>query len=155
MTRDAASRSTPTPALGDADVLTDRHRAFLDRPRFATVATTDPNGAPRAAVVWYALERDGTILLNSRRGRRWPSNLERDPRVSIAVVDDGDGYSWLGVSGRVERIDDSDQAKEDIVALAHRYHPEGPDPADLATYRRQPRITFRIRVTAVHDHLEE
>ena len=31
-------------------------RKFLDRPRFATIAMIDPDGAPFTAVVWYALE---------------------------------------------------------------------------------------------------
>ena len=33
--------------------LPDRVRDFLDDVRFATIATIDPDGAPRQAVVWY------------------------------------------------------------------------------------------------------
>ena len=44
-------------------------RAFLERPRrFATLATIDADGMPRQAVVWYRLEPDGSILVNSARG---------------------------------------------------------------------------------------
>ena len=35
---------------------------------------------------------------NSREGRRWPSNLRRDPRIRFAVYD---GPDWVGLSGRV------------------------------------------------------
>ena len=47
------------------------------------------------------------------------------------------------------------RALADIEALAWRYHPKGPDPDDLASYRAFPRITFRIAIERVHDHLED
>ena len=56
-------------------------RAFLERPRFATLSTVNADGAPFSAVVWYALEGD-RILFNSSNGRRWPANLRRDPRIA-------------------------------------------------------------------------
>ena len=60
--------------------------AFLDEPRYAAIATIDPDGGPRQAVVWYLLDGD-TIVINSLDGRRWPANLRRDPRISIAITD--------------------------------------------------------------------
>jgi PPOX class probable F420-dependent enzyme len=135
--------------------LDDRLRAFLQQPLFAALATIDPDGGPRQAVIWYRLEDDGRILVNSRAGRRWPANLQRDGRVSLAVMAP-DGYTWLGLTGRVDEIDDDvERAREDIVALAHRYYPEGPTAASIATFRSQPRITFRIAIDGIHDHLED
>jgi hypothetical protein len=144
-----------TPSVS-SPVLTDRILAFLDRPLFLSLATTDPDGAPRQAVIWYRVEPDGRILLNSRAGRRWPTNLLRDGRVSMAVIDPADGYAWLGLTGRLDAVvDDVEIARRDIVDLGWRYHPDGPDPADLAAWSSQPRITFRIAVDGVHDHLED
>ena len=61
---------------------------FLAAPRrFAILATLDPDGTPRQAVIWYRLDPDGRITVNSAEGRRWPANLRRDPRCSLAVVD--------------------------------------------------------------------
>ena len=148
---------TPTiPSPARTASLTERIRAFLDRPLFLSLATIDPDGAPRQAVIWYRLEDDGRILVNSRVGRRWPANLLRDGRASLAITDTADGYSWIGLTGHVDDVvDQHDAALSDIVALAWRYHPEGPDPADLESYEAYPRITFRIAVDAVHDHLED
>ena len=149
----AASPADPPTRTGVA--FTDRQRAFLDQRLFATLATVDPDGAPRQAVIWYRLEDDGRILLNSRAGRRWPANLQRDGRVALAVTA-ADGYSWLGLTGQVDSVeDDVERARADIVGLAHRYHPDGPTPASLAAFRTQPRITFRIAIAAVHDYLED
>jgi len=143
----------PSPTIVDA--LTPRQRTFLEAPLFATVGTTDANGAPRQAVIWYRLDGDGRILLNSRLTRFWPANLQRDGRVSLAVIGPG-GYSWVGLTGHLVEVDvDHDRALADIVALAWRYHPDGPDEADLASYRAFPRVTFRIAIDGVHDHLED
>jgi PPOX class probable F420-dependent enzyme len=143
----------PSPTIDD--VLDARQRAFLQQPLFAAVATTDANGAPRQAVIWYRLEDDGRILINSRQTRFWPANLRRDGRISLAVLGT-DGYAWLGLTGRVDAIDDDpERALADIDSLAWRYHPEGPDPDDLASYRAFPRVTFRIAIDRVHDHLED
>lgn len=129
--------------------------AFVAGPQFVSVATLDPDGAPRQAVAWYRLEPDGRILLNSRTPRRWCANLVREPRVSLSIIDLADPYRWVGMTGVVEEVvDDVDRARNDIVALAHRYRPEGVDPEDEAAFRSQQRVTFLVRITGVHDHLE-
>jgi len=129
---------------------------FLRGLHFASIATVDPDGGPRQAVAWYRLEPDGRILLNSRTPRRWCTNLLRDPRVSLSIPDSADGYRWLGLTGVVDEvITDLDRARDDIVALDHRYHTDEPNPARIAAFRSQPRVTFLVRVLAVHDHLED
>jgi hypothetical protein len=52
-----------------------------------------------------------------------------------------------------EVIEDVDRARDDIVALAHRYHPEGPSASLIAAFRSQPRVSFLVRITGIHDHL--
>ncbi len=133
------------------------HTEFLSGRHYATVATIDDDGAPRQAVVWYRLEADGRVLLNSRFPRRWPRNLLRDARVAIAVTDVANPLRWLGLTGIVDEVvDDVERARDDIVMLARRYSADGTvDPETEATFRGQPRVTFLIRVTAVHDHLED
>src|SRR5215210_5214067 len=133
----------PLPTLSTA-VLTDQVRAFLERPLFLSLATIDPDGAPRQALIWYRLEADGGILINSRVGRRWPANLLRDGRVAIAVADPDDGYSWVGLTGHVVSVvDDEAAALDDILALAWRYHPDGPEGSQLDSFRDFRRISFR------------
>ena len=136
--------------------LTDAARQFLGGLNMMTIASTDEDGGPRQAVAWYRLEPDDRILLNSRLPRRWCANLLREPRVSLAVIDMADGYRWIGLTGVVDEVvDDVDRAREDIVALAHRYHPEGPSASSIEAFRRQPRVSFLVRITSVHDHLED
>jgi PPOX class probable F420-dependent enzyme len=140
----------------DAIALTPAQTAFLNDRNFATIATLDDDGAPRQAVIWYRLEDDGRIMINSRHPRRWPHNLLRDGRIAFAVPETGDPMRWLGFTGVLDEVvEDVAQAREDIVALAHRYSTDGTvDPDTEATFRSQPRITFQIRLTGVYDHLD-
>lgn len=137
-------------------VFSGRVREFLATTRFTTIGTVDPDGGPRQAVVWYRLDGD-EIVLNSAVGRRWPSNLIRDQRISAAVHDGSDGYRWVGLSGRVAIVDDQPTAQADIAEMARRYHADEPDKAERLIrdrFQRQARISFRIRIDAVHDHLD-
>ena len=99
-------------------------------------------------------EPDDRILLNSRTPRRWPAELQANPRCALAFIDEANPMRWLGLQGVVESIvDDVAVAREDIVAMAYRY--DHVVPADIAMYRTQQRISFRIRIVALHDHLED
>jgi PPOX class probable F420-dependent enzyme len=145
----------PTPPT--STTLSERVRAFLDADRFATIATTDPDGSPRQAVIWYRFDGD-EIVLNSLVGRRWPSNLERDPRISVAVGDQADGYRWVGLTGRVTVVHDQPTAQADIAEMARRYHADDPAEAERLIrdrFERQARVSFRVSIDAVHDHLDD
>lgn len=137
--------------------LSDRVRAFIAAPgRFATLATLDAGGAPRQAVVWYRLDSDGLLVINSADGRRWPANMRNDPRVALAIARAGDGYRWVGLDAEVaEIVDDQVIAQADIADLARRYHADDPVEveASLARFQAQRRVTFRLRITSLHDHL--
>jgi PPOX class probable F420-dependent enzyme len=135
-------------------VLSDRVRTFLAQPHYPTLATVGADGTPHQAVIWYRLEADGRILVNSRSPRRWPDELRRVGRASLAVTDLSDPMRWVGLQVVVEDvIDDVAVAREDIVALAVRYAED--DDESVARFRTQDRISFRLRIVAVHDHLEE
>ena len=134
--------------------LSERVRTFLEQPLYPTLATVGEDGTPHQAVIWYRLEPDGRILVNSRTPRRWPSELRRDGRASLAVTNLEDPFLWVGLQAVVEEvIDDVTVAREDIVALAVRYAED--DEESVARFRTQQRISFRLRIVAVHDHLAD
>lgn len=140
-------------ALPALTSLPDHVRRFLAEPRYALVATIDADGAPHQAVIWFLLDGD-TIVINSLDDRRWPTNLRRDPRTSIAVTD-SDTESWVGLNGTVEVVDDQEQSQADIAAMARRYHRDPAAAEDsIATFRTQRRVSFRLRPTRFHDHIE-
>jgi PPOX class probable F420-dependent enzyme len=142
--------ASPPPTLD----LSDRVRAFLAKPNYATLATVGTDGEPHQAVIWFRLDDDGGILVNSRAGRRWPAELRANPRCSLAVTDRSDPFKWVGVQAVVETVvDDVEIAREDIVALSVHYGEFSPE--SEARFRSQPRISFRLRIVGAHDHLDD
>lgn len=129
-------------------------RRFLEEPgRFAVVATLDSDGSVHQAVAWYLLDGDA-LILNSRVGRRWPTNLQRDPRVSVAVAD---AYRWVSLRGRVQVIEEQARAQADIAAMARRYHAGDPAAAErqVRVFQQETRVSFVLRPTRVSAHLQE
>ena len=113
----ASNRTAPiSPALSAAA------RRFLELPRFAVVATLNPDGSPLQAVVWYNLAGD-VIVFNSRVGRQWPTNLQRDRRVSITVAD---GYDYVDIRGSVEIDEDPVRGQAVIAATRNRVADDAP-----------------------------
>lgn len=121
-------------------------RAFLERPRFATLSTVNADGAPFSAVVWYALEGDH-ILFNSSNGRRWPANLRRDPRVAIMIEE---GYNYVQILGRVHIIDDQEAAQAQMAKITARYSTTPEILAErIAQFRAEERIGFELTPSAI------
>jgi PPOX class probable F420-dependent enzyme len=133
--------------------LPDHVRRFLAEPHFATIATSDPDGRPRQAVIWYLFEDDG-LVINSRVGRRWPANLVRDGRVSVAILDEADPLRWVGLSGVAEVVAEGPPAQAAIAAMARRYDDPATAERKIREFETQQRITFRLRFIGVHDHLD-
>ena len=132
--------------------LTEAARALLEEPgRFGVLATINPDGTPHQCVVWYRVT-DGIILMNSAVGRRWPANLDRDPRASLIVEDE---YRYVVVRGSVEVIGDPARALADISSLAREYHRDDPETAERLirdVFSRQRRVSFLLRPRSVSTH---
>ncbi len=132
------------------ELLSPETRSFLaaSTPRYATIATINPDGSPHQIVIWFLL-RDDHLVVNSRHGRRWPANLRRDPRASLAVYRAEDA---VVLTCSAEMVDDPDQAQADIAEMARRY--DAPDMAEreIARFRTEPRVSFILRPQRIHVH---
>jgi len=142
----AVDPDAPTARLSEAA------RRFLAPPRFAIVSSLNPDGSPLQAVIWYKLDGD-SVVFNSRLRRRWPTNLERERRVSVIVED---GYDYLEMRGEVEIDEDPIEAQAVAAELAHRYHDdEAVAAATIEEFSRQQRVTFRLRPTRVFERFAD
>lgn len=101
--------------------LSAQERAFLDENPFVGVLTTlRPDGSPHSTVVWVDILADGTLSFNTARGRAKDVHLQRDPRVSLVVVDPAETHRFVAITGRVaETTEDGADAQAD--KLAHKY----------------------------------
>jgi PPOX class probable F420-dependent enzyme len=72
----------------------------ITKPAFAQLATVNADGTPQVTPVW--VDYDGThLLVNTARGRVKTRNLERNPRVALAISDPENPYRYVGIQGRV------------------------------------------------------
>ena len=122
-----------------------RSEELLSGKNFANVSTIREDGSIHAAPVWVDVQA-GRPVLNTAEGRAWPSNLERDPRVTLTVQNMDNPYEYVSIRGRVaERTHEG--ADEHIDAMAKKYM--GVDEYPL----RQPgeqRVIIRIDPDYVH-----
>lgn len=123
--------------------LSDKARDFLRGKRFAVLATLNRDGTPHLTTMWYLLEEDGTIMMNTKAGRVKDRHMRRDPRISVCVAE---GYSYITLSGKVEMIEDQEIAQQDIFRLSSRYH--GLDKAKIQMqnqFSKEQRVTLRLK----------
>jgi PPOX class probable F420-dependent enzyme len=125
-------------------------RSFLtaDPPRYGTLATINRDGSPHQIVIWF-LVRGDEIVVNSRRGRRWPTNLERDGRANLAVYE---GEDAVTINCALERAYEGDAAQADIAEMARRYDTPEVAEREIQRYRTEERVTFILRPTKVSVH---
>lgn len=91
---------------------------LLAAPNHAVITTINPDGSAHSTVVWVDYT-GGILAVNSASGRRWPTNLDRDPRVTVVVMDHDNPYRFAEIRGTAAGT--SDGALEHIHALAHKY----------------------------------
>ena len=115
--------------------LSPTQQAFLKAPNFAVVATVGEDGSPQSTVVW--IDTDGeNVVFNTKRGRAKVAHLERDPRVSVTVIDAANSYAFVEVQGVASLEDEG--AAEHINFLSRKY--TGEDFSNL-----EDRVIVRVR----------
>jgi PPOX class probable F420-dependent enzyme len=122
--------------------LSEAERVFIaDNPFYAVVTTLRHDGSPLSTVVWVD-EEDGQVVFNTARGRAKEGHLSRDGRASVLVLDPGNAYRWVSVSGPVEL---SEQGADEVIdALSRKY--TGSDYA----HRRPGEIRVTARLKPEH-----
>jgi PPOX class probable F420-dependent enzyme len=96
-----------------------RGEELLKAKNFCHVATLRADGSVHGVPVWVDIQ-DGQPVVNSAEGRAWPTNLQRDPRVTLTVQNMENPYEYLEVRGRVSEIT-REGADEHIDSLAKKY----------------------------------
>ena len=113
-------------------------KALLDKPNHAVVSTLGEDGTIHSTVVWVSVE-DGRLAVNSAVGRKWPTDLEKNPTITVLVYDEDNPYDFVEVRGRARGT--TEGADAHIDRLAKKY-------MDLDSYPfRAPgeqRITFLV-----------
>jgi PPOX class probable F420-dependent enzyme len=114
-------------------------RKLLSDPNHAVISTLNPDGSIHSTVIWINAE-DRSVAVNSAIGRKWPTNLQRDPRVTVLIYGEGNPNEYVEIRGTASATREG--ADEHIDALAKKYVGQ-----DRFQDRRpgQERIKFVIR----------
>ncbi|HXN05267.1 MAG TPA: TIGR03618 family F420-dependent PPOX class oxidoreductase [Candidatus Acidoferrum sp.] len=83
------------------------------------VATKRVDGSVQLNPVWFEL-KDGFIWLNSNTNRSWPKNLQRDPELTMLLVDPKVPDRYAQIRGRLVSLI-PDPQHEFIDHLSERY----------------------------------
>ncbi len=125
--------------------LTPQLYAWLtNKVRYPVFASIGEDGMPSLSVMWVIVEPDGSVLMNTAKGRRKYFDVLRDPRVSLCFED---GYEYLTLEGTVTLRDDPDF--HDIECLRDRYG----DDSDFRTQGAE-RVSLLMTVRRVLTHFE-
>lgn len=94
-------------------------REMLRLPSIGYLATSMADGSPQVTQTW--LDTDGEhVLINSVRSHVKTRNIERDPRVAVAVSHPDHPARYYQVRGRVIQVT-TEGAAEHVETLAQRY----------------------------------
>ena len=122
--------------------LSDWAKEFLRAFHFAVLSTLNTDGSSQLTTMWYALEKDGTIVMSTPSHLQKVKNLRRDPRIAICVPD---GNRYVSLSGRVSIIEDQSIVRRDIECLVERYvSDEAARPPTIEAIVQQGRISLRF-----------
>ncbi|MEU6466801.1 PPOX class F420-dependent oxidoreductase [Streptomyces sp. NPDC046976] len=124
--------------------LSDRLKSLLDGKVFIVVGTVQPDGSPQMSPVW--VKRDGEHLLFSTTvDRRKKLNLDRDPRVTVVVMNPDQPYEYAEIRGTAELTTTGGQSLIDDLSLKYtgkkyaEFNPESSGDAERVVVRITPR----------------
>ena len=84
------------------------------------VSTIMASGHPQSHVTW--VDSDGEhIIFNTEIHRAKFKNLERNPLVTVLILEEGNAWSYVEVRGHVAEIVRGQEARDHIDSLAQRY----------------------------------
>ena len=100
-------------------MLTPSQRAFLENPYVGIVTDLRPDGSLHSTVVWVDVDDDG-VSFNTAWPRAKPRYLRANPQVSLLVVDPGDEYRWISISGTATLTEEGADAQIDRLAKKYK-----------------------------------
>jgi PPOX class probable F420-dependent enzyme len=119
---------------------------LLTGPNFAVISTHNADDTIHSAVVWLEGGED-TVAVNSAVGRKWPTNLERNPDATIVVISADNPYFFVEIRGTAEGT--FEDADDQIDRLAKKYIGQDKYPFRQADERRIKFVVTPRRLTLV------
>ena len=121
-------------------------QSFLATNHHAVLATFRKDGRPQLSPVTAVVDDQGRVMISTRAPAMKTRNLRRDPRVSLALLNDGFYGEWGQVEGSAEIVEQPD-ALELLVDYYRRAAGEHPDWEEYrAAMVRDQRVVIRFTI---------
>lgn len=132
-------------------MIDDMTRELARAGNLALLTTLMPDGYPQTHVVWIDHD-DECLLVNTEAHRTKFTNVQRDPRVGVVLVDGADHHRYLEYRGDVVEVVRGEAARAHIDLLSRKYRGRDYDPAIIRSERVLLRIAPRRRVLVTGRH---
>ena len=93
-------------------------KKLLENPNHAVISTRNPDDSILNTVVWINTD-DDAVAVNSAVGRKWPTNLKRDPRATVLIMEQNNPYNYVEIRGTATATEEG--ADDHINALTKKY----------------------------------
>ena len=125
----------------------ERAREFMRANHRAVLATRRSDGRPQLSPVTVGVDDDGRVLISTRETALKTKNLERDPRASLCVMNDGFYGEWIQAEGTAEilRLPAAMDVLVDYYRRISGEHPDWDEYRDAM--RRDRRVVVAVTLT--------
>jgi PPOX class probable F420-dependent enzyme len=103
---------------------------LLERPLYASLGTTRPDGAPQVNPMWFVWDGEFIWFTHTSYRQKY-KNIAHEPRVSISILDPDNLYGYVEIRGVVDHIDEDPEAKL-YQRLSEWYNGKQTTPPDAA-----------------------
>ena len=122
-------------------------RELAQGANFAALTVHLPSGPAMTHVMWVDAD-DDHVLINTEVHRDKFKAVERNPRVTVTVMDASNPYHYAEVRGHVVEMVRGPEARAHIDALSQKYLGKDYDPTAIASER----VILRIAPDVQHVH---
>jgi PPOX class probable F420-dependent enzyme len=114
---------------------------LLSKPNHAVLATINADGTVHSTIIWIDAEGEH-LTFNSARGRVWPTNIARDPRVTLTLLNQDNPYEYAVITGSAAEVDAGEEADKQMDVLAKKYINE-----DVYPWRAPGEVRVKFHLT--------
>lgn len=123
--------------------------AFVRSMKAAIVTSLRKDGSPTSSLIFYALDGD-ELLFSTTADRIKAKTLRRDPRIAVAILDEGAPWRYATIEGTATVIDDDVVPDHIKINRAMRGQPDWQPPEGYEeTLRTQRRVVVRVKAARV------
>lgn len=132
----------------------ERAHELLKEPLKGVLAVLRPDGRIVQTEMWYDLQDEGTILMNTTKFRRKYAHLQQNPSASLLIS--RGNYQFVTLNGTVTLNDDPETAQRDIRRLAQRYlGQEEADEIMRDEFSKEERVSIVLTPTKITEYFSQ